>query len=474
ELNRFGGALDSAEGGSLMIAGDEFTTVNGSTHCGSAYIFRLEYGAWEQEAVLVPSMVSRGAHFGQAIDKVYGQAKYTALVGAPGQAAVYAFEYDADSGEWNETQILSVDGVNLPEDGLGGLNSLSLDGDVAVVGARGAEAVYMYYRTPVNSSESEGNNRSASSDNSSTSWQGRKGSAYSKLMSSDFDYDFIHQRKVVHKQEYGASVSLDLTYRTLAVGSPLADYDKLGSDLTETYSTRPEKAESRARGKVYVYYATPAITLGSEFGLSSGSFVLSLDHRNITSNTTQIAWDAPANDFKAAVENLSNVEEVAVTKDEWADGYGFDFYRWKVTFLSEFVSDPSLFKPTWQGSGCSACIAFSSGYSVNRSRLNVTRVGLLGEWEEQAVLQASDRHHGDRFGFNVALDKETLLVGAHHSSALTATTWDFETGDLVGWTQTGTAFALQPTYGDNPFYRRAGNHVNGLLGKPQKSRLKGR
>jgi hypothetical protein len=35
-------------------------------------------------------------------------------------------------------------------------------------------------------------------------------------------------------------------------------------------------------------------------------------------------------------------------------------------------------------------------------------------------------------------------------------TWDFETGDLRGWTKTGTAFDFQPTYGDNPTARNRG------------------
>ena len=38
----------------------------------------------------------------------------------------------------------------------------------------------------------------------------------------------------------------------------------------------------------------------------------------------------------------------------------------------------------------------------------------------------------------------------------TQVTWDFETGDLTGWEQTGDAFLHQPTYGDNPTARRRG------------------
>lgn len=44
----------------------------------------------------------------------------------------------------------------------------------------------------------------------------------------------------------------------------------------------------------------------------------------------QVSWDAQAADFKAAVETLSNVEEVEVTKDHWTDETGYDFYRWTV------------------------------------------------------------------------------------------------------------------------------------------------
>ena len=35
-------------------------------------------------------------------------------------------------------------------------------------------------------------------------------------------------------------------------------------------------------------------------------------------------------------------------------------------------------------------------------------------------------------------------------------THDFETGDLTGWTKTGTSFDFQPTFGDNPTARNRG------------------
>ena len=36
---------------------------------------------------------------------MYGREKYTALVGAPGQAVVYVFEYDESTEEWNQAQV---------------------------------------------------------------------------------------------------------------------------------------------------------------------------------------------------------------------------------------------------------------------------------------------------------------------------------------------------------------------------------
>lgn len=45
--------------------------------------------------------------------------------------------------------------------------------------------------------------------------------------------------------------------------------------------------------------------------------------------------------------------------------------------------------------------------------------------------------------------------GGTHSSQH-GTNWNFETGNLQGWTKTGNAFNFQPTYGDNPTARRRG------------------
>lgn len=44
---------------------------------------------------------------------MYGREAYTALVGAPGQAKVYVFEYNATTGAWDEAQVQDIQSLLL-------------------------------------------------------------------------------------------------------------------------------------------------------------------------------------------------------------------------------------------------------------------------------------------------------------------------------------------------------------------------
>ena len=56
----------------------------------------------------------------------------------------------------------------------------------------------------------------------------------------------------------------------------------------------------------------------------------------------------------------------------------------------------------------------------------------------------------DRFGHSVALKGDTIIVGAPGDDLKPQTTWDFETGDLTGWTKTGDAFDFHQHSGTIP------------------------
>jgi hypothetical protein len=60
---------------------------------------------------------------------------------------------------------------------------------------------------------------------------------------------------------------------------------------------------------------------------------------------------------------------------------------------------------------------------------------------------------------NVPVNRDdivSLSFDETSSPVVTGITWNFESGDLAGWTKTGTAFDFQPTYGDNPTARHRG------------------
>lgn len=90
------------------------------------------------------------------------------------------------------TQTLIAEGVDLPNDGFGGKNAISLDGDVAAVGAPGAESVFLFHRTASAAADGGGG----------LDWSWGQ-DPVDTLVSSDFDYDVVHLLKIVHRQVRG-------------------------------------------------------------------------------------------------------------------------------------------------------------------------------------------------------------------------------------------------------------------------------
>jgi len=59
---------------------------------------------------------------------------------------------------------------------------------------------------------------------------------------------------------------------------------------------------------------------------------------------------------------------------------------------------------------------------------------------------------------NVPVNKEDIVSITFEDGSVSSggISWNFETGNLSGWTSKGSAFAFQPTYGDNPTARHRG------------------
>ena len=151
---------DDAFGAAVSIDGDRAivgapkTGVAGP-NTGNARVFKYlpASALWSQVNIVVSSDSEAGDEFGSAV-AISGDA---ALVGAPLEdengadaGAVYAFRLDPGSGLWLQQQkLLPID--TMTGDRFGG--AVSLDGDVAVVGASGASvgsgALYVYRYDPI-------------------------------------------------------------------------------------------------------------------------------------------------------------------------------------------------------------------------------------------------------------------------------------------------------------------------------------
>lgn len=86
-------------------------------------------------------------------------------------------------------------------------------------------------------------------------------------------------------------------------------------------------------------------------------------------------------------------------------------------------------------------------------------LGNPGASSPEAMFGFHSREHADankRPKLILEMAGGTATGGGATSQPGGGMTWDFETGDLRGWTRTGTAFDYQPTAGDNPTARRRG------------------
>ena len=143
-------AANDSFGASVSVSGD--TAIVGAwqddcamgANCGAAYVYRFDGTSWVEQQKLTPFEQRAGDRFGQSVS-VDGD---TAVVGASGYfcdglsgscGAAYVFRFDGTS--WVEQQILLADDTSLGD--LFGL-AVSLSGDTVLVGAIQKDAAYVF------------------------------------------------------------------------------------------------------------------------------------------------------------------------------------------------------------------------------------------------------------------------------------------------------------------------------------------
>ena len=137
----FGRAVDLSGNVALIGAPQDS---DGGNPSGSAYVYRFDGSTWVEEQKLRPSDGVPGDEFGFAV-AVSGD---VALVGSLGGANGSAYVYRFNGSTWVEEQKLTASDA-VPGDGYG--FAVSLDGDVALIGARldgdngpGSGSAYVY------------------------------------------------------------------------------------------------------------------------------------------------------------------------------------------------------------------------------------------------------------------------------------------------------------------------------------------
>jgi hypothetical protein len=465
---RLGTAVAISDTDAVAVIGAEDNGVG-----GCAYWYERKVGVWSYGGTLETNVtLVEKARFGASVsidDSHVDEERPRVVVGAPGAQTVYVFVWNGADG-WDEEAVLSVPASYQKDDEYASTRAVSVFGNFIVVGAAGLETAYVFQRE-------------VEDGGMLFAW-----GAGVEIRAPDYDYDEILRVDYLHRQRFGCSVAV--SGRTLAIGAEQSDYGNRGTPFIETYGTDGIDNTFFGKGAAYIFHLQPqiqTITLRADAELTTGEFVLSLDVHStdavggLVSNGTFLGYSASEADMKSAVEGLDGVGHVKVTRSgngKVASEFG---YVWTVTFFSE-VEDFPLLEPAWNSYNCSFCEEFSSGYSGNDAgipswqHVQVQHVQSVGTaWEFDEKLQASDKNNADRFGFAVSLDNDQLAVSAPYSSALTTTTWDFETGDLVGWRRTGTAFDTQPTYGENTIFRSTyGGVQDRLPGQGQPTHHQGR
>ena len=124
--------------GDVAIVGASDAAPGGTLDAGKAYIFRYNGTSWVQEDILTASDKARGDNFGTSVSISGGVAIVGAYYASPGKTAqagkAYIFRYNGTS--WIQEAIL-IASDKAEDDRFG--NSVSISGNVAIVGARYAD-----------------------------------------------------------------------------------------------------------------------------------------------------------------------------------------------------------------------------------------------------------------------------------------------------------------------------------------------
>ena len=329
---------------------------------GAVYVFTRSGANWSQQQKLVANDGSTHEHFGRSV-ALNGE---TALVGAhlahigvnSSQGAAYVFTRSGAS--WSQQQkLVAADGAALDHFGI----SVALVGGTALVGANQADV---------------GAN-------------GNQGAAYVFTRSGA---SWSQQQKLVAKDGaagdwFGRSVALDGD--TALVGADRAYVGGL-ADTGKFYATTRGPTPWPLTGSNVANDGAAGDRFGASVALDGETILVGAPQANVGGNIRQGA---------AYVFTRNGPIWVMQQKLVAADGAVNDSFGASVALDGETAL-------------VGADLASVGGSYRQGAAYVFTRSG--ASWSQQQKLVAADGAAGDRFGVSVSLDGETALVGAHRAS----------------------------------------------------------
>ena len=414
------GAANDEFGISVALDGD--TAVIGArqddTRNGSAYVFTKVSGVWSQKAKLIASDGAADDEFGISV-AVDGD---TIVVGAHQENANddddntnndvsdsgAAYVFAKVSGVWSQkAKLLASDGAANDEFGI----SVAVDGDTIIVGA-----------SLTNHIDSDGNTVNDSGSayvfirDSAGGW-----SQKAKLTASD----------AAAQDRYGYSVGV--SGDTIAVGAPYNDYDDTDGDTNDD------------EGAAYFLSVLEWADI-PDSGVATTTSHIVTGLTNDEEHTFQVrgvnaagasfasagAGGTPTFALPDPPDGLTADTDDTVVDLSWVDPEDSTIEKYQMLQIQGGkLTAASTDDPVVRGDGFGISVAADGDIAVvgayqdddatngdNSGSVHVfTRSSSAAPWSWLAKLTASDAAANDEFGIAVAVDGDTIVVGAHQSDA---------------------------------------------------------
>ena len=359
--NLFGSAV--AISGQVALIGARLADTHSNEYAGSAYIFQLENGQWQQKQKLQPGDLHRGNCFGNSV-AISGE---IAIVGAyfagsqSNQYAGSAYIFQQENGHWVEKQKLQPQDLQ-PGDNFG--YAVSISGDIAIISAHLAEVAGHKYA---------GNAYIFQLENGQ--WVEKQQLQPHDLQSGD---------------SFGSSVAI--SGHTAIIGARLA-HAQNQKYAGSAYIFQLENGQWVEKQKLQ-----PAdLQSGDNFGNS-----VALAAEVAIVGAYGVNAHGRANAGSAYIFQLENAQWIQKQKLQPTDLQRGDSFGTSVAISENqiIIGANGVDTEADPDTGSTYIFQFQNG-----------------QWLEKQKLQPADLQRSDSFGYAVAINQQVVIVGAHNAHA---------------------------------------------------------